>query len=61
MANLTIEESLASKNNEHWTHTNDLYIGKLNQNSHFLSTNVVSKAFVSQICMYLDTCAKSAP
>ena len=38
-ANLSIEESIASKNNEERAHVNELYIGKLVQIVHFLSRN----------------------
>ena len=38
-ANLTIEESVVSKNNEDGAHANELYIGKLVQTAHFLSRN----------------------
>ena len=41
-ANLTIEESIASKNNEDWAHANKLHIGKLVQIVHFLSRSNVS-------------------
>ena len=38
-ANLTIEESIASKDIEDRAHANELYIGKLVQIVHFLSRN----------------------
>ena len=38
-ANLTIEESIAFKNNKDRAHANELYIGKLVQLVHFLSRN----------------------
>ena len=49
-ANLTIEESIASKNNKDWAHANKLCIGKLVKIVHFLPKKSVSKTFISQIC-----------
>ena len=71
-ANLTIEESIASKNNKERDHTNELYIGKLAQIVHFLSRNNLTVKqlylkfveFLSSelqepiIKQYLDTCKK---
>ena len=73
-ANLTTEESIASKNNEERAHANELYTGKLVQIVHFFSSNnLVVKClypkfveFLSSelqepiIKQYLDTCAKNA-
>ena len=73
-ANLTIQESIASKNNKDRVHTNELYIGKLVQIVHYLSRNNLAVkrwyskfaeflSFKSQefiIKQYLDTCAKNA-
>ena len=39
-ANLTIEESIASKNNENRANAYELYTGKLVQIVHFLSRNI---------------------
>ena len=71
-ANLTIEESIAFKNNKDRAHANELYIGKLVQIVHFLSRNNLAVKrlypkfveFLSSelqepiIKQYLDTCAK---
>ena len=73
-ANLSIEESIASKNNEERAHVNELQIGKLVQIVHFLSRNNLAVKrlypkfveFLSSelqepiIKQYLDTCAKNA-
>ena len=73
-ANLTIEESIASKNNEERAHANELFVGKLVQIVHFLSRNNLALKrlypkfveFLSSelqepiIKQYLDTCAKNA-
>ena len=73
-ANLTTDESIASKNNEERAHANELYTGKLVQIVHFFSSNnLVVKClypkfveFLSSelqepiIKQYLDTCAKNA-
>lgn len=70
-ANPTIEEYIASKNNEDWAQANELYTGKL---VHFLLRNNLSvkhlyPKFVEFlfselkepiIKKYLDTCAKNA-
>ena len=73
-ANLTIEKSIASKNNEDQVHANELYISKLVHIVHFLSRNNVAVKrlypklveFLSSelqeriIKQYLDICAKNA-
>ena len=73
-ANLTIEESIASKNNRDWAHAKELEIGKILKIVNFLSRNNLPVKrlypkfvqFLSSelqepiIKQYLDTCAKNA-
>ena len=72
-ANLTTEESIASKNNKDRAHPNERYTGKLVQIGHFLSRNnlavkhlhpkfvefLSSKLQEPIMKQYLDTCAKN--
>ena len=61
-ANLTTEESIASKNNEERAHTNELYTGKLVQIVHFFSSNnLVVKCLYPKFVEFLSSELQESP